>query len=75
MQERVKLLLDIIGIIVRKNVMIILNAINKLVDILFNISLITKSRRSSVLVHKVFVELLARQHQFWLSQVWAGELV
>ena len=75
MQERVKLLLDIIGIIVRKNVMIILNAINKLVDILFNIRLITKSRRSPVLVHKVFVELLARQHQFWLSQVWASELV
>ena len=75
MQEGVQLLLNIIRIIIGKDVKIVLDAINQLVNVLLDVSLIAKAWRSSMLVHEVLVELLTGHHQLGVSQVRCGKLV
>ena len=67
MQERIQLLLDIVGIVILQDVVIILNAVNQLADVLFNVGLVAESWGGSVLVHVVFVELLTGHDLFRLS--------
>jgi len=67
MQERIQLLLDIVGIVILQDVVIILNAVNQLADVLFNVGLVAESWGSSVLVHVVFVELLSGHDLLRLS--------
>jgi len=68
-------LLNIVGIVILQDIVIVLDAVDQFLDVFFDISLITELWGLTMLLDIVLMELLSSHNFLWFSEKRASELI